>query len=95
MKQNWFENAIEVIGRLLHDVADMWSNSDNVKEANDVKDVKHLLELASEGYSLVQFPESQKYMEEEWFKEEAILALGDEGKFGKTAYFIPIKYIKI
>ena len=44
-------------------------------------------------YILVQWPESQEYMEEEWFEEEAILALGSEEKTGSSAYFIPIKRI--
>jgi hypothetical protein len=40
-------------------------------------------------YILVQWPESQEYMEEDWFEEEAILALGSEDKTGCSAYFIP------
>ena len=42
-------------------------------------------------YILVQWPDSQEFMEEEWFEEEAILALGSEDKTGSSAYFIPIK----
>jgi hypothetical protein len=40
-------------------------------------------------YILVQWPESQDYMEEEWFNEEAILALGSEETTGSSTYFIP------
>jgi hypothetical protein len=42
-------------------------------------------------YSLVEFPAVQEYMDEPWFEEEAILALGAEDQFGGSAYFIPIK----
>ena len=42
-----------------------------------------------ENYVLVGWPESQNYMEEPWFKEEALLALGCEDKVGSSAYFIP------
>lgn len=39
-------------------------------------------------YVLVQWPESQEYMDEDWFQEEAVLEVN--GKFGSAAYFIPI-----
>lgn len=39
-----------------------------------------------DAYVLVSWPESQEYMEEEWFDEEAVLHL-DEA----SAYFIPLK----
>ena len=42
-----------------------------------------------DNYLLVRWPESQLYMEEPWFKEEAILALGSEEVTGSSAYFIP------
>ena len=42
-------------------------------------------------YTLVLFPESQNYMEECWFQEEAQLA--DFDKFGGAAYFIPTKLL--
>ena len=42
-----------------------------------------------DNYTLVEWPESQLYMEEKWFQEEAILALGNEEKTGSSAYFIP------
>lgn len=35
-------------------------------------------------YVLVEFPESQEYMEEDWFAEEAVLHVGLP-----SAYFIP------
>jgi hypothetical protein len=41
-----------------------------------------------ENYKLVLWPESQDFMDEDWFQEEAILA-----QEGDAAYFIPNKYI--
>lgn len=38
-------------------------------------------------YILVEWPDSQEFMEEEWFKEEAVLAQHDS--IGSSAYFIP------
>lgn len=43
-------------------------------------------------YVLVQWPESQEFMEEEWFEKEAILEV--EGRFGSGAYFIPAKRLR-
>lgn len=40
-------------------------------------------------YVLVQWPETQVLMDEEWFDKEASLA--DFDKFGSSAYFIPQK----
>lgn len=42
-------------------------------------------------YTLVTFPECQKYMEEPWFEKEAFLEV--EGRTGNSSYFIPTKYI--
>jgi len=38
-------------------------------------------------YVLIQWPESQEFMEEDWFEDEAIL--DTEGRLGPSAYFIP------
>lgn len=38
-------------------------------------------------YVLVPFPESQEFMEKEWFEQEACLA--DYEMFGRACYFIP------
>lgn len=46
-------------------------------------------------YNLITWPESQNYMEEEWFEDEAILALGNEDVTGSGAYFIPTNRINI
>ena len=79
-----FELAVEVIGQAIAED----SVSESGQEAR--KAINSLINCAREGYVLVQWPESQEYMEEEWFDEEAILALGSEDKTGSSAYFIPI-----
>lgn len=43
-------------------------------------------------YVLVLWPESQIFMDEDWFDKETSLA--DCDKFGSSAYFIPIERIK-
>ena len=45
-------------------------------------------------YNLIMWPESQNFMEEEWFEDEAILALGSEDITGSSAYFIPTHRLK-
>ena len=84
-----FENAIEAIGQAVFELLPVED------PANDKtrQSVHNLIDVASNGYVLVQWPESQNYMEEEWFEEEAILALGSEDKTGSSAYFIPIKRV--
>jgi hypothetical protein len=64
---------------------------EKTKENNIIKQsTQDLLSLATDGYHLVLWPESQLLMEEEWFDEEAILALGVEDSVGSAAYFVPI-----
>ena len=46
-----------------------------------------------EPYILVPWPDSQQYMDEQWFYEEAILTLGAEETVGCSAYFIPASRI--
>lgn len=78
-----FNNAIEIIGQSLYE-----AHGENIPE-----EVNNLMDAIDEGYVLVEWPESQEFMEEDWFDEEAILALGSEDKTGSSAYFIPIKRI--
>lgn len=45
-----------------------------------------------EKYVLIQWPQSQEIMEQEWFEDECHLCLNDE-KFGPATYFVPeIRY---
>jgi hypothetical protein len=58
------------------------------------KELKNkLIDILSDGYVLVEWPYSQEFMEEDWFEEEAIAALGSEDKTGSSAYFIPVHKI--
>jgi hypothetical protein len=41
----------------------------------------------SYNYVLIEWPESQDFMEEKWFQGEAILA--NEDQFSSSSYFIP------
>lgn len=84
MKQTNFEKIIDTINFAL-------DTGDADKYSSNEEDVKNFLEISEDSYCLVQWPESQEYMKEEWFDEEAILALGSEDKTGSAAYFIPIK----
>jgi len=43
-------------------------------------------------YQLVQWPDSQVFMDAEWFDKECSLA--DFDKFGSSAYFIPADRIR-
>lgn len=89
MKQTNFELAKEVIGQAIFELLPPEDpKNDESREA-----VNSLINTVEEGYILVQWPESQDLMEEEWFDEEAILALGSEDKTGSSAYFVPIKRI--
>ena len=89
MTQTKFEQAIEIINQAVFELLPI-EDSTNTESRQSVND---LLCLADEGYVLVQWPGSQDLMEEEWFEEEAILALGSEDRTGSSAYFVPIKRI--
>jgi hypothetical protein len=47
-------------------------------------------------YKLINFPEVQKYIQEDWFREEAYLccSIFEEQEDIKSAYFIPEQRIK-
>lgn len=51
-----------------------------------------VFDISKDTYKLVEFPESQQYMDEDWFQEEACIVFETE-KFGNAAYFIPLKRI--
>lgn len=45
-------------------------------------------------YKLVEFPESQQYMDESWFRQECFLHNAfDDQVYLDSAYFIPLKRI--
>lgn len=62
------------------------TNIDNLSETQAKNLLQHVI---TSSYTLVQWPESQSYMDEEWFDNEAIPALGSELVTGSAAYFIP------
>ncbi len=84
MKQSIYEEAIETIGQGVEEL-DM---TDEERAPLDT-----FLETVADSYILVAWPQSQEYLEEEWFEEEAIFCGGSEEKTGDSAYFIPIKRI--
>jgi hypothetical protein len=89
MEQTNYELAMEVIGEAL----DGLFLEQLPKNNKSVQVVNNLLSCTESSYILVEWPESQNYMEEEWFDEEAIFCGGSEDKTGGSAYFIPIKYV--
>lgn len=84
------EKVLELIGHAIHEGLNLWS-SENAKTAEVISETNNFLELATNAYVFVPFPESQEYMEEEWFGEEAELA--DYDKHGGAAYFIPLNRV--
>lgn len=77
-----FEEIREVIGQMTFESLP----SEDPQNDEIRQNICNLLSLSEDGYCLVQWPESQQYMEEEWFEEEAILNINQP-----SAYFIPIK----
>lgn len=95
-KQSNYDATVEVIGQAIFDYFPDRDEKGKCADEDDRKAceaVDTFLSCADEGYVLVQWPDSQEYMEEDWFDEEAILALGSEDKTGSSAYFIPIKRV--
>ena len=55
------------------------------------QEAKDMLETMIENsYTLIQWPQSQQYMNKEWFQEEAILDNSENAV--AASYFIPTKY---
>ena len=42
-------------------------------------------------YVAIPWPENQEYMGEDWFRDEAILSVGNEDVVGSSAHFVPLK----
>jgi hypothetical protein len=81
--QTKLEDTIEVIGQ---GIDELGLDKNNPEDKETLDNVNLFIETAQNGYSLVEWPESQTYMEEEWFQEEAILG-------ESSSYFIPIRRI--
>jgi len=90
MKQNRSESPImdeiiEIIGQAVFD----FIPDDNSTESEEaLTSVGRFMDLAVESFVLVQWPESQEYMEEDWFENEAVL--DSDMQFGSSAYLIPL-----
>lgn len=80
MEQNNFDLIREVIGQECIDAGEV--------EGATLDLLDKFMTLAEQSYVLIQWPNSQELMDEDWFKEEAILDV--EGKFGSSAYFVPL-----
>lgn len=57
---------------------------------NDLEDV---INSCHHSYTLVTWPDSQSYMEEDWFAKEAVLyqTINEDQEYLSSAYFIPNK----
>lgn len=74
---------MEVIGQLLFD-------NNITKQTNS--EIYNILKLIPDSYTIVDWPEVQELMEEDWFQDEAILNNSDNAP--SSQYFIPLKRIK-
>ena len=73
------ESLLELIKSILHH-----SNTDTILADS-------ILNTIEDSYIVIIWPDVQELMEEDWFDEEAIL--DSSGKFGSSAYFVPLKRI--
>ena len=63
---------------------------EDIKNASTRQEINQVISIIGNSYVLVQWPNSQQYMDEPWFDKEAILA-HDMGDISSGAYFIPLK----
>lgn len=84
MKKTKLSDAIEAIGQAVFEFMEE-------KNSETLNAVGTLLEAIPGAYILVHWPESQEFMEEDWFEEEAIYALGPKDKTESSAFFVPIR----
>lgn len=73
-------DVLEVIGQCLFE--------EDIEDGELKELTKKFLNLSCNSYVVVAWPESQELMDKEWFDEEAVLDV--DGKFGSSAYFIPL-----
>lgn len=64
-------------------------DTNNTVIRQKVVDICNLIEKGA--MVLVPWPQSQEFMDEEWFLEEADLA--DPERFGSSAYYVPLNRI--
>jgi len=87
--KNKVNAVLESIGRTISELTNHHTIEEQKEYQEDFKErCYEIVELVEETYTLVSWPESQEYMEEEWFEEEAVLNHEES-----LAYFIPTKYV--
>lgn len=89
MERSSFDETLDIIFGMLDDSF----NADDPDNDESRFKVNQAISCLQTGYMLVEFPDVQAFMEEDWFEEEAIFCGGSEEKTGSSAYFIPIKYL--
>ena len=89
MERSSFDETLDIISGMLDDNF----NADDPDNDEPRFKVNQAILCLQTGYLLVEFPDVQAFMEEDWFEEEAIFCGGSEEKTGSSAYFIPIKYL--
>jgi hypothetical protein len=84
----------------LHDIYNLQGKDKMFEEAqkrltskeNVRKVFEEILEIGKQNlYTLMQWPDSQEFMDQPWFEDEAVCAVGSEDRFGSAAYFIPVE----
>lgn len=89
---NKFDEAIEVIGSALFEYLEGDTSNSTDSDAKDTYELVHrLLAMLPNAYVVVEWPESQELMEEEWFDNEAVFDI--DCKFGHSAYLVPLKRV--
>ena len=81
------DDFLEIIGQAL----EVFDEELAIEDQETRQMVLNGLDILSESYVIVPWPESQELMEQPWFQEEAVLDV--ECKFGSSAYFVPAKYL--
>ncbi len=82
-----FKKALEFIGQAVFELLP----PEDPENDEAIEALNNLLGAVEEGYCLIQWPESQDFMEEDWFEEEAILYQANDQEHLDSAYFIPLK----
>jgi hypothetical protein len=85
---NKVKTILDDIGGTIGMLIDNYTIEEQEEHQEDFKErCDEIVELVEETYTLVSWPDSQEYMDEEWFEEEAVLHPNEP-----SAYFIPTKY---
>ena len=80
-------NTIMHLRAVIEDRYPFGSNTKNHKI--NVRATK-LLDLVDQAYVLIEWPDSQGYMEQDWFEQEAVLDVDSPTWLPGSSYFIPL-----